>query len=404
MTYGFLFDLDMTLVDSSELETLRARSKWPEVLATLDRIRAFPTTPSPHEVVQQLKREGFPIGVVTNAPSAYAQPVLQRFGIPYDVLIAWHDTTEHKPHPEPLQLALSRLGVEPGDAFYVGDARADVEASYRAEVTSVGAGWGVEDLASISDCAPDVLLLEPAALLKPAHLRRYGYYAERTVRSKRVVPHEGSSLVCGPNEYALGRYFAKKDPRHATSELSQALIEFKDADGPLDSLANALARFIGMLEWERPFWLMSVPAKPGQERDRFAKLLEMVASQSSGVQRCADGLTCTRAIPNYKTMKPDERREAMKGVFSTKYTWKGQRVLLVDDVLTTGSTVHECVRTLRADGAADVRVVALGRDQYAVETKTCPQCSRGLRVRKGRYGQFWGCSGYPNECQYTEDL
>ena len=35
--------------------------------------------------------------------------------------------------------------------------------------------------------------------------------------------------------------------------------------------------------------------------------------------------------------------------------------------------------------------------------RLCPKCGSRLVVRKGRYGEFWGCSNYPN-CNYTERL
>lgn len=34
-------------------------------------------------------------------------------------------------------------------------------------------------------------------------------------------------------------------------------------------------------------------------------------------------------------------------------------------------------------------------------SKTCPKCGRAMKLRDGKYGEFWGCSGYPN-CKYTE--
>lgn len=35
--------------------------------------------------------------------------------------------------------------------------------------------------------------------------------------------------------------------------------------------------------------------------------------------------------------------------------------------------------------------------------KVCPRCKSIMKKRNGRYGEFWGCSGYPN-CRYTENI
>lgn len=35
--------------------------------------------------------------------------------------------------------------------------------------------------------------------------------------------------------------------------------------------------------------------------------------------------------------------------------------------------------------------------------RVCPKCGQFLKKRSGRYGEFWGCSGYP-ACRYTENV
>ena len=38
-----------------------------------------------------------------------------------------------------------------------------------------------------------------------------------------------------------------------------------------------------------------------------------------------------------------------------------------------------------------------------VTVKLCPLCKQPLKKRNGRYGEFWGCMGFPN-CRYTENI
>ena len=39
----------------------------------------------------------------------------------------------------------------------------------------------------------------------------------------------------------------------------------------------------------------------------------------------------------------------------------------------------------------------------SLEVKMCPKCGKPLKIRKGKYGMFWGCTGYP-DCKYLENL
>jgi len=38
------------------------------------------------------------------------------------------------------------------------------------------------------------------------------------------------------------------------------------------------------------------------------------------------------------------------------------------------------------------------------KSKNCPKCGRPMKRRKSRYGPFWGCTGYPRHCKYTEPI
>ena len=59
----------------------------------------------------------------------------------------------------------------------------------------------------------------------------------------------------------------------------------------------------------------------------------------------------------------DQRAKNVKGAFlvTEPSLISGKRILLVDDVYTTGATAEECAKTLIASGAASVNVLTLAR-------------------------------------------
>lgn len=59
----------------------------------------------------------------------------------------------------------------------------------------------------------------------------------------------------------------------------------------------------------------------------------------------------------------NERRRNVRGAFALapRRSVEGMRLLLVDDIYTSGATVNECARVLLRSGAREVRVLTLGR-------------------------------------------
>lgn len=71
----------------------------------------------------------------------------------------------------------------------------------------------------------------------------------------------------------------------------------------------------------------------------------------------------TRATPPLKGMSQLQRRKAVAGAFAVpdKAAVAGKTVVLIDDVLTTGSTAEACARALKRAGAAQVELVSWAR-------------------------------------------
>lgn len=128
-------------------------------------VPAFPGIP---EVLARLDDEGRRLGIVTAKRRSTVEVALESIpiGRHFDELVAFEDTTRHKPAPEPLQLALERLGSEPSTAAYVGDSPFDVLAARAAGLFAIAATWGaVHALDVVAEAGPDVVLHDPLELL-----------------------------------------------------------------------------------------------------------------------------------------------------------------------------------------------------------------------------------------------
>jgi ComF family protein len=69
----------------------------------------------------------------------------------------------------------------------------------------------------------------------------------------------------------------------------------------------------------------------------------------------------TRVTPPQATMPHKERHKNVRGAFECQADFTGQRLLLIDDVMTTGATANECARVLKLHGAAEVTVAVIAR-------------------------------------------
>jgi ComF family protein len=102
-----------------------------------------------------------------------------------------------------------------------------------------------------------------------------------------------------------------------------------------------------------------------KRRYNQAALIADHAGKLSGVVHIPDLLERRRATPSQGSLGPSARARNVAGAFRLKPRHaervKGARIVLIDDVLTTGATVGACARALRRGGAAKVDVLTLAR-------------------------------------------
>ena len=130
-----------------------------------DMLRPFPGAP---ETVAELARRGVRLAIVTSKHREGALRGMDLCGIVehFPVIVTPEDVAHPKPHPEPVLHALDRLGVEPGEAVFVGDSPHDVAAGRAAGVRTAAALWGPFPRAALEREGPDWLLAAHGEVLE----------------------------------------------------------------------------------------------------------------------------------------------------------------------------------------------------------------------------------------------
>lgn len=197
---ALLFDLDGTLIDSIGLllecmqfafvdrERAPTTAEWvagigtplrtqlaewctgdDDVEAMVDRYRDYQhlhlerlTTPFPEvlDTIAWARAAGYPTAIVTSKGKGMTKRSLDHVGLgdAFDAVVTFEETTRHKPLPDPVFLALERLGASANRAVFVGDSPHDMHAGRAAGVKTAAALWGPFTRDELAVAAPDYWL------------------------------------------------------------------------------------------------------------------------------------------------------------------------------------------------------------------------------------------------------
>ncbi len=120
-----------------------ARELFGRAMAILEEIelrhaRETQEIPFASELFASLSRHGVKTGIVTRNCRNASRISLSIAGIEPEVLICREDSERHKPHPEPLLMALQALGAQPEASIMVGDHLMDIQSGKAAGMRTIG--------------------------------------------------------------------------------------------------------------------------------------------------------------------------------------------------------------------------------------------------------------------------
>ena len=173
-----------------------------------------------------------------------------------------------------------------------------------------------------------------------------------------------------PNSEICGRCLS--NPPHYDRTQSAFAYDF-----PLDKLVQsfkyghqlALAGYLGqqiaaLAEGIEADLIMPLPLHPKRLRERgFNQALELSRPVSRATKLPIDTRSCQRVRHTLAQAELPwrERVKNIRGAFHCSEDFSGQRLVLIDDVMTTGASINECARTLKLHGAAHISVLVVAR-------------------------------------------
>lgn len=130
-------------------------------------------------------------------------------------------------------------------------------------------------------------------------------------------------------------------------------------------LADRVRKTVKLSEFDL---IISVPLHRSRESKRGynqSRLISKVLSRELGLKESSNLLVRIRDTSSQSLLDRKDRLDNLRGAFKVRNedAVRNKRILLVDDVMTTGATINECSKVLKKAGAVKVvaAVIATGR-------------------------------------------
>lgn len=184
-------------------------------------------------------------------------------------------------------------------------------------------------------------------------------------RCAAPLPPDAEERLCGNCLKSLPAWDKAKSPLTYGYPVDRLIQRFKfDGDLPVGRLlAELLADYLAAGS-ERPDCIVPMPLHPARLRERgFNQAVELARPVGKKLKIPVRLDLCARVRATDVQSKLDaaERKKNLRDAFAVKNAVDGKHIAILDDVVTTGTTVESLTRTLKDAGARAVSVWCVAR-------------------------------------------
>lgn len=157
-----IFDLDLTLVDTTCLEQFRHNRQWPEAYANIPNTSMYDGIAN---VLEIIRKHQIKTAIVSTSPRPYVEKLVLYYNIPTQHIVSYHDAKPIKPHPAQMLKALELMGVQAKETISFGDRVIDIQASNAAGIESVACFWGTKEKGELLRSGYSHAIVKPEEIL-----------------------------------------------------------------------------------------------------------------------------------------------------------------------------------------------------------------------------------------------
>lgn len=157
-----IFDLDLTLVDTTIVEQARHERNWQLAYSLIPQCKLYDGM---DEVMEIIRKYNLKTCIVSTSPRTYVENMVKHFNLPIQHIVAYHDAKPIKPHPAPMLKALELLECDAKEAISFGDRVIDIKASNAANIESIACFWGTKEKHELIHSSYSHAIIKPIEIL-----------------------------------------------------------------------------------------------------------------------------------------------------------------------------------------------------------------------------------------------